>query len=162
MRYLCIGSVCIHGLLAFSIGQYIQNPIQKIQHSFSVTLLTSSKGTGEAARVVSQKISTNKTYKKNSPVINQLTTEAATFVPSVIYNPTPAYPTNAKANNQEGVFSIKLLVNMAGNVERIEIITIKGDKELFEEELLATIKTWKFSPGSKEVSFEIPISFQLD
>ena len=41
-------------------------------------------------------------------------------------------------------------------------LTIKGNKELFEEELHKTIKTWKFSPCSKELFFEVPISFQLN
>lgn len=162
MRYLCISSVCIHGLLAFSIGQYIQSPQQQELPHFSVTLLTSPKGVEEKVHVASQKRVRDKVKKQSSAEDNQSTTEVAPFVPSVMYNPAPAYPPNAKANGQEGEFSVKLLVNIAGNVEHIEVIAIKGSQELFEEELQATIKTWKFSPSSKEVSFEIPISFRLD
>jgi TonB family protein len=162
MRYLCIGSVCIHGLLALSIGQYTQLSDQKISHSFSVRLLTSSKGIGENVNVSSQKNSANRAQKKSAHVISQVTTENFASAPSVIYNPAPTYPVNAKANGEEGSFSVKLLVSSAGTVKHIEVITIRGDKAPFEEELLKTMKQWTFNVNGKEASFEIPISFQLD
>ena len=161
MRYLFISSACIHGLLAFSIGQYIQSPQQHELPNFSVTLLTSPKGGEEKVQAASQKKVSDK-VKKSSSEITPSTSEATPFVPSIMYNPAPAYPPHAKANGKEGEFLVKLLVNKDGSIKHIEVISIKGDKELFEEELLNTLKTWKFSPSNKEVSFEIPLSFKLD
>ncbi len=158
MRYLFIVSFCIHGLLALSIGQYIQNPIQKKAHNFSVTLLTSSKGVGEKVNVSSKKTSINKIQKKKSVTP---TAENAAPMPSVMYNPAPVYPVNAKSKGEEGIFSVKILVSVSGTVEHVEVVTIQGKKELFEEVLLTTLKTWQFNPCDKEMSFEIPISFQL-
>jgi TonB family protein len=54
------------------------------------------------------------------------------------------------------------LVSSAGVVEDVKVVAIKGDKALFEEELLKTMKQWTFNVNGKEASFEIPISFQLD
>lgn len=183
MRYLCIASVCIHGLLAFSIRQYSRGLTQQAHQHFSVTLLTSPKGTDEKipSPIEHVSVSKSKTFSpeldpksskiisrenvnttKSSSNINPSTTETTAITPSVMYNPAPKYPVNAKANGQEAEFTVKLRVNIAGNIEHIEVISIKGNKELFEQELLKTIKTWKFSPCGKEVSFEIPISFQLD
>lgn len=179
MRYLCISSVCIHGLLAFSIGQYTPSSLQPKHMNFSLTLLTSPGEINKKAPCKVECISTSSTPKpdlklskiislenvnttKNNPHIASSITEASAVTPAVIYNPAPTYPARAKANGQEGEFSIKLRVNTAGNVEHIEVISIKGNKELFEEELHKTIKTWKFSPCSKELFFEVPISFQLN
>ena len=161
MRYLFIGSVCIHGLLALSIGQYIQCTDKQISQIFSVTLLTSPNGTNEKVDVPLKKTSINARAKKAS-VVNNATIENSASAPIVIYNPSPAYPANAKENGKEGSFSVKLLISPAGVVEDIKVFTIKGDKTLFEEELLKTMKLWIFNVNGKEASFEIPISFQLD
>ena len=161
-RYVFVSSLCVHGLLAISLGQYISNVQQQEPQRFSVTLLTSSKGAREPVQVVHKKTAHHKVITKSGAVVNQSTTEAVAFMPSVLYNPAPAYPASAKANGYEGEFSVRFWVNMAGNVERVDVIPIKGDKGLFEEELLKTLKTWKFSPCDKPVSFEVPISFRLD
>lgn len=161
MRYLFIISVCIHGLLALSIGQYIQSPVQEISHNFSVTLLTSSKSTNKEINTTPKKIFVNKSQKKNPLTITKPTAENATSVPPVIYNPAPAYPVNARTQGEEGIFSVKILVGVSGKVAHVEIVAIKGKRELFEEELLSTLKTWQFKPCNQEISFEIPISFQL-
>lgn len=160
-RYLCIGSVCIHGLLAFSVGPYIHGTSKELKNTFSVILLKSVKSTGVKANVTSQKNSMTKAQKQSSPSIKSLT-ENTTFVPIILHNPAPIYPDSARASGQEGIFSIKLVVSPSGNVEHIEIVTIKGNKEFFEEELLKAIKNWKFNSCGKQMVFEIPISFQLD
>ncbi len=161
MRYLFIGSVCVHGLLALSIGQYIQCTDKQIPQIFSVTLLTSPKGTNEKISVPLKKTSINARANKSS-VVNHATIENAASAPIVIYNPSPTYPAYAKENGKEGSFSVKLLVSSAGIVEDVKVLAIKGDKALFEEELLKTMKQWTFNVNGKEASFEIPISFQLD
>ena len=161
MRYLFIGSVCVHGLLALSIGQYIQCTDKQIPQIFSVTLLTSPKGTNEKVAVPLKKTSINARAKKAS-VVNHATIENSASAPIVIYNPSPADPAYAKENGKEGSFSVKLLVSSAGVVEDVKVVAIKGDKALFEEELLKTMKQWTFNVNGKEASFEIPISFQLD
>jgi len=86
MRYLFIGSVCIHGLLALSIGQYIQCTDKQIPQIFSVTLLTSPKGTNEKVAVPLKKTSINARAKKAS-VVNHATIENSASAPIVIYNP---------------------------------------------------------------------------
>ncbi len=161
MRYLFIGSVCVHGLLALSIGQYIQCTDKQMPQVFSVTLLTSPKGTTEKVAVPLKKTSINARAKKAS-VINHAAIQNSASAPIVIYNPSPAYPVYAKENGKEGSFSVKLLVSPEGIVEDVKVVTIKGDKALFEEELLKTVKMWIFNVNGKEASFEIPISFQLD
>ncbi|MCX7342569.1 MAG: TonB family protein [Proteobacteria bacterium] len=84
------------------------------------------------------------------------------IAPSVIYCPHPNYPEHAKANGQEGEFSITLKVNTGGNVERVNIETIRGDLTWFEADLLKIFKTWKFAPCKKNSNFSIPITFLLD
>ena len=116
MRYLFIGSVCVHGLLALSIGQYIQCTDKQMPQVFSVTLLTSPKGTTEKVAVPLKKTSINARAKKAS-VINHATIENSASAPIIIYNPSPAYPVYAKENGKEGSFSVKLLVSSAGIVE---------------------------------------------
>lgn len=81
---------------------------------------------------------------------------------SVIYGPQPVYPEVAKANGHEAKFMITLLVDTSGNVEKIDIKTLQGDLTWFEETLLQTFKTWKFSKIEKTSHFSIPISFLID
>jgi TonB family protein len=164
-----VASVCIHGLLAFSIRQYNHGSTQQAHQHFSITFLTLPKGNEKKPTRHAELISTsriapsrNDRLKKNSVEMNPSPTKTTAVIPSVMYNPAPMYPASAKAGGQEGEFSVKLWVNTAGDVAHAEVISIKGKKELFEEELLKTIKTWKFTPSSRETSFEIPISFRLD
>lgn len=163
MRVLFISSVCIHGLLAFSIGQYVLSEKTKIPTSFPVILLSSTKkadaetvNSGSSQKFGYRKIKKVNSSKANYPVVQ--TVDA----PEVIYSPDPVYPVNARNSGEEGIFSVKVLVNMAGKVEQVKVVAIKGKKKLFEEELLATLKTWEFKPREKEISFEIPILFQLE
>ena len=163
MRFLFVGSVCLHGLLALSIGQYVVSQKHRTSSSFSVVLLSSSKASdlAKASDSASQKIGYRQIKKVTSSKTSHPMVQTSS-VPAAIYNPSPNYPAIAKASGEEGVFSVKILVSANGKVEHVEVVTLKGKKELFEEELLSTLKTWQFNSCEKEVSFEIPISFQLD
>ena len=161
MRYVFIVSLCIHGLLAFSMVQTPKS-FSQIQQTFSLALLSTSKETVEKVELVPTKISSARFKKKKvNPVAHKSIKNNNFLTPTVIYSPVPHYPDSARASGQEGVFSVKIFVGIAGNVEGVEIKTIKGNLQIFEEELLKTIKTWKFNPSHKQLSFEIPVSFEL-
>jgi len=163
MRFLFVGSICLHGLIAFSIGQYVSSEKLKTSNNFPIILLSSTKKNDvEMVRSgSSQKVGHYQNKKIVSSKENHTVVQTSDAL-KVVYNPAPAYPINAKKNGEEGIFSVKLLVSMSGKVEHVELVIIKGKKEFFEEELLRTLKTWKFKPHDKEISFEVPISFQLE
>lgn len=163
MRFLLIGSVFFHGLIAFSIGQYVSSEKLKTSNSFPIILLSSTKKNDvEMVRSgSSRKVAHYQNRKMASSKENNIVMQTSDAL-KVIYNPAPAYPANAKRNGEEGIFSVKIIVGMSGKVEHVELMTIKGKKEFFEEELLRTLKTWQFKPRDREISFEVPISFQLE
>lgn len=160
-RYFFIISVLIHGVLAYSISPSLRTH-GNIQHYFLVTLQSHP----QESRALPERIKTSPYQikkKKGIPTTHKTTkVENLSPGPFLLHSPPPKYPKNAKANGQEAVFCVKILVAPSGDIEKIDIKTIKGEIDLFEEEIRNTINSWKFSPHIERISFEIPISFLLD
>lgn len=162
MRYIFLISFSLHCAFAFSLqnkGSNTQNVFSCIPVSF---IAIDTKNSNEAASK-SEKIHT-KAKKSISTMKNSISKgdETTKTTASVIYGPQPVYPEVAKANGHEAKFMITLLVDTSGNVEKIDIKTLQGDLTWFEETLLQTFKTWKFSKIEKTSHFSIPISFLID
>lgn len=58
----------------------------------------------------------------------------------------PVYPYKAKRLEIEGFVKIKFLVDEEGTVSRVSILDA-SPKGVFEESVLQTLPSWKFSPG---------------
>lgn len=164
-RFIFLGSVLLHGLLAASIGYYVTSSKHSASKSFSVVWINSSNKFCALTKVgiVENSSSLQKPdYKKRQST--KFTTNASSDQPAVevIYNPAPIYPAQAKRDGVESSFLVKIFVKESGVVESIEIITVKGEKEIFEEAIITALKTWRFKTENRKASFEVPISFQLE
>ncbi|MCE2715792.1 MAG: TonB family protein [Pseudomonadota bacterium] len=165
MRFIFLGSILLHGLLAISISQYITGSKYSEPNSFSIKWIDSQNKPADQQKFAITENSSllqRSDHKKIKEVASSSVTDSNVDVAKIIYNPAPAYPAQAKSEGIEGFFLVKMLVNENGVVELIEISTLKGQKEIFEEAIIVALKTWKFTSADKKTSFEVPISFQLD
>ncbi len=58
----------------------------------------------------------------------------------------PIYPYKAKRMEIEGYVKVKFLVDEEGSVSRVSVLDA-SPKGVFEDSVLQTLPTWKFSPG---------------
>lgn len=164
MRYIFLISFSLHCVFAFSLqnkGSDTKNVFSCIPVSF-ISIDTKNSNENETAskpeKIHAKAKKSISTTKNNFFKGDETTTTTA----SVIYGPQPVYPEVAKANGHEAEFIINLLVDTSGNVKNVDIKTLQGDLTWFEETLLQTFKTWKFSKSEKTSHFSIPISFLID
>lgn len=166
MRFIFLGSVLLHGLLALSIGQYVTNSKKSSVNNFSVVWINSNHNPHDLMKIsINESASSfqKNDYKKNKkPMIAREKSSLMHSQTEIVHSPSPIYPTQAKREGIEGFFLVKMIVNENGDVESMQINTLQGRKEVFEETIFSSLKEWKFKPGNKKMSFEIPISFQLD
>lgn len=83
--------------------------------------------------------------------------------PEVIQQVTPVYPELAKRAGIEGSVILKVLVDLKGDVEDIEILKTHP---LLEASAIAAVKQFKFTPGKQrdktvKVWMSIPFNFRL-
>ncbi len=74
----------------------------------------------------------------------------------VISRTDPEYPEIAKRMDLHGTVKLKLWINAAGNVNRVEYI---GGHPLLAESAIAAVKKWKFSNAPKETSQVVALKF---
>lgn len=166
MRFIFLGSVLLHGLLAFSIRQYVTNSKNFAAKSFSSIEWVSSSAKPKDLKKIS--VSENNTpsanFSNEKNILESVVEDyPVTEIPEeVVYNPPPIYPNKARREGLEGAFLVKIFVNEDGAVESVEIGALEGRREIFEESIMTALKTWKFKAKNKKISFEVPISFQLD
>ncbi len=77
----------------------------------------------------------------------------------------PAYPFMARRQGITGTVTVRFLVNAAGTVEKISIISSKP-KGIFEQSVKNCISKWRFKPGIYEGQpvatwVVVPIAFKL-
>ncbi len=165
MPYLFLASLCLHGFMTFLLKDNIchANPkkLQTVEIALIPLPINKNIKTTQITRSVKKNISNLDKIKKIEEVKYSTNTNDNEIAPSVIYGPYPNYPEHAKANGQEGEFSVTLKVNTGGNVEQVNIETIRGDLAWFEADLLKIFKTWRFGPCKKNSDFSIPITFLL-
>ena len=166
MPYLFLASICLHGFMTFLLKDSICPTSPRKLQNFEITLIPiqinkNIKTTGNT-KIIKKNISNVDKIKKIEEAATAKNTENNKISPSVIYAPYPNYPEHAKANGQEGEFSVTLKVNTYGSVEQVTIKSIKGQLSWFEADLLKVFKTWKFAACKKSTDFSIPVTFLLD
>jgi TonB family protein len=166
MPYFFLASLCLHVCMTFLLKGNTDFTNNKKLQNFKITLISQAINKKENATTMQIKKNVKKDIsdidktKKTKEIVTANNNENRT--PSIIYGPYPNYPENAKANGQEGEFSVTLKVNTNGNVEQVIIETKRGDLKWFEADLLKIFKTWKFAIYEKNTDFSIPITFLLD
>lgn len=155
-------SIFLHGLLAFSLPNNGSKK-QSSSYNFPVSIITfNTKNTSKIADKPEPQVSKVKIIETAEKKATTENLNGDAIEPTIIYSTHPVYPEDAKANGHEAEFLITLIVDVAGNVENIDIKTVKGNLEWFETTLRQTFKTWKFSENSKTTRFSMPVSFLLD
>ena len=66
--------------------------------------------------------------------------------PRPLVKMTPVYPYKAKRLEIEGYVKVKFLVDEEGTVSRVSVLDA-SPKGVFEDSVLQTLPSWKFSPG---------------
>ena len=73
---------------------------------------------------------------------------APSFSAAYLSNPAPAYPSTARRNGEQGTVLLRVLVNAAGEPERVEINRSSGFDRL-DRAALDAVRLWKFVPGRR-------------
>ncbi len=81
-------------------------------------------------------------------------------------NSAPAYPRMSKRLSEQGIVTVRVLINIEGRAEQAEIRTTSGYSRL-DEAALETVKRWRYVPGKRAgvpeaMWFNVPIRFVLD
>lgn len=81
-------------------------------------------------------------------------------------NPAPRYPALSRRMNEQGRVVLRVLVNIRGTADEVQLRTSSGSSRL-DEAALDTVRRWKFVParrGAEQVPawVLIPISFRLE
>jgi len=81
-------------------------------------------------------------------------------------NPPPDYPQQARRMGYEGLVMLKVLVDVNGRVENLELVSSSGYAVL-DKAAVTSVKKWMFEPGTeggkkKKTWVKIPIRFELE
>lgn len=81
-------------------------------------------------------------------------------------NPAPVYPGSARRQGEQGRVMLRVLVNVAGTADEVQVRTSSGFPRL-DESARDTVRRWRFVPakrGAEPVAawVLIPISFRLE
>ncbi len=87
-------------------------------------------------------------------------------LPSVVYGPPPAYPSEARTQRWEGTVRVRVLVAATGAVQDIRVAASSGQSTL-DRAALETLRRWRFSPAylaGRPVTawVTVPVVFQLE
>jgi TonB family protein len=101
-------------------------------------------------------------------VINAAAQSAATAPPptdkeiadSPLYKPAPEYPARAILANVEGRVRLSVTIAPDGHVARVEVISAEPPG-WFDEAALVAVKTWRYRPPRRKITFEVAIDFTL-
>jgi len=86
--------------------------------------------------------------------------------PRFVYQPTPAYPEEARQQGWEGTVTLALELRADGTVGEVQVARSSGH-EVLDTAAQETAKTWKHAPGTQEGGpvtrwAEINLTFTLD
>jgi TonB family protein len=81
-------------------------------------------------------------------------------------NASPDYPLRARRMGYEGLVMLKVLVDVTGRVEDLEVVSSSG-YAILDNAAIASVKKWVFEPGAeggkkKKMWVKIPIRFELE
>lgn len=88
-----------------------------------------------------------------------------TVKPKLVKQVAPSYPESARKKGVEGMVVLKIVVNEAGKVDRVDLAKSSGNAAL-DSSAIAAVNKFEFSPGEKDgrpvkVQMVIPVSFKL-
>lgn len=88
------------------------------------------------------------------------------FLAAYLDNPRPVYPANAKRLRQTGRVLLRVLVNVEGRPDRVEVETGSG-YDMLDRAALDAVRRWKFVParqGDQAIAATVlvPIQFELN
>jgi protein TonB len=88
------------------------------------------------------------------------------FDAAYLHNPEPDYPSLSKRLGEEGRVLLRVLVNVEGRPDQVELRQSSGHARL-DQAALDTVRRWRFSPARKGSDLIaawvlVPLSFQLD
>ena len=66
--------------------------------------------------------------------------------PTPVSNPAPPYPRRLLRRGKQGEVTVRMLVDAAGKVKKLEIVSVKGSPA-FRGAVEKTVKSWRFRPG---------------
>ncbi|MDR2332293.1 MAG: TonB family protein [Burkholderiaceae bacterium] len=80
-------------------------------------------------------------------------------------NPKPAFPSASRRLGEQGKVTLRVLINVQGLPERVEIAKSSGFDRL-DQAALDTVKRWKFVPGKRNgvveaMEYLVPVNFVL-
>lgn len=87
------------------------------------------------------------------------------FNAAYLNNPAPAYPALSRRQGQEGIATLRVLVDPRGQPSQVELKTSSGHERL-DEAAMNAVRHWKFVPARRgsdaiEAWVIVPISFSL-
>ncbi len=88
------------------------------------------------------------------------------FDADYLKNPAPAYPPLSRRMGEEGKVILRVLVNIQGSADSIEVRTSSGSQRL-DDAAVNTVKHWKFIPAKRgdtavQSAVLVPIIFKLE
>lgn len=103
---------------------------------------------------------------KIAPQHKQKAGSANTIAPSILKNPAPRYPAQARAAGQEGTVRLKVWVDGKGRPEKVELLQTSGYPLLDARAQETVAKEWRFSPGKQNgkpiaQTVNIAVTFRL-
>jgi protein TonB len=88
------------------------------------------------------------------------------FDADYLKNPAPAYPPLSRRMGEEGKVILRVLVNIQGSADSVEVRTSSGSQRL-DDAAVNTVKHWKFIPAKRgdtavQSAVLVPIIFKLE
>lgn len=88
-----------------------------------------------------------------------------TQAPVGLYNPPPAYPARARRQGVQGTVLLRLLITSSGRVDRIEVVSSSGQREL-DDAAIDAVGLWRFRPAleggvATDQWVDVPVVFRL-
>jgi protein TonB len=84
--------------------------------------------------------------------------------PKFLYNPAPAYPSDAQERGLQGTVVVGIRVMTDGSVGKVRVDSSSG-YQILDQAALSTVSRWRFTPGKRggrpvELWIKIPINFR--
>jgi periplasmic protein TonB len=101
----------------------------------------------------------------SAPSRAQLGAEDDDLPPTLVTNPAPPYPPEARAAGQRGVVVLLVTINVAGTVDKTSLYTSSGVASL-DQAALAAVPHWRFQPGRRHgvpstYDVRVPVRFSI-
>lgn len=120
-----------------------------------------------AAPAIASTVSTTEdtSAKFRTGMIVEVAQKASPTIPRYRRNPSPVYPSAARARGQEGTVLLEVMVSVYGRPDAIQVKRSSGYAAL-DKAAIKAVRKWEFEPAraggeAVESSIEVPIVFQI-